>query len=158
MKLFAIAPILLLALCPTPANAASCGAQERVLRQAKLEAWPGYYRRQDVAGLRNFLADGFRLVAADGQVTTKAMELDWLARNPWRPQEFSYDIQSVECPTPSTAVVIGVGRVLRTGEHGARTAHLYTSSNYFVRIGARWRAVASHISGERTETDASPRR
>jgi hypothetical protein len=140
----------LLLVAPSLSSARECGDDEAALRKAKLEEWPGYYRRQDVEGLRAFLHGDFRVVSNDGTTSTREKEVAWLRDNPWMPSDFTYAIASIACPDADTAVVIGEGRSTRSKD-GARVAHRYTSSNVFLRDGGRWRPVLSHISGERSE-------
>lgn len=133
-----------------PLAAQSCGDQEAELRTIKLERWPGYYRSQDVDGLRRFLADDFVSIDGRGRTATKAEELQWLAANPWQPSDFEYRITSITCPAPDLAIIIGEGRSIRS-RNGARERHIYVSSNIFIRGADGWKAALSHISGERTE-------
>jgi hypothetical protein len=132
------------------ARAESCGADEATLRQLKLEAWPGFYQRQDVEGLGRFLAPGFEVIGADGKATGREEELRWLAANPWRAEGFRYTIARVSCPVPGTAIVTGEGRSIRRAADGTPTEHRYTSSNVLVKRDGTWRAVLSHVSGVRT--------
>lgn len=147
----AAAAILLAAIAaPAIAAAASCGEQETELRSIKLERWPGFYRDQDVVGLGRFLDDSFMVIDSSGKATPKADELRWLAANPWSPSDFVYQITSISCPTPEMAVIVGEGRSTRRDGTG-RISHRYVSSNVLVRDETGWRAVLSHISGERRE-------
>lgn len=148
MKTSVVVLFVIAAAAPWPA-AASCGAQEAVLRQIKLEAWPGYYRRQDAAGLGDFLHEGFRVIGGDGSVTSRAEELAWVAKSSWSPQRFVYTITSISCPQADTALVVGEGR-FEADKDGARYEHRYVSSNVLVLVGGRWRAALSHLSGERS--------
>ncbi len=143
---------MLLATIATPdiAIAGSCGAHESELRSIKLERWPGFYRDQDVTGLSNFLDDSFMVIDSSGTATPKADELLWLAANPWSPSDFVYQITSISCPTPEMAVIVGEGRSTRP-DGARRISNRYISSNVLVRSETGWRAVLSHISGERRE-------
>jgi ketosteroid isomerase-like protein len=145
-----LASALCLAVVAPAGLAGSCGTSEQALRQIKLERWPDLYRKQDVRGLAAFLAPDFRMIDGAGKVTTRQDELRWLAANPWTPSDFAYSIQSVTCPTPDLAMIIGEGRSTRAHE-GGRVRHSYMSSNMLVRTGRGWQAVLSHISGERKE-------
>jgi hypothetical protein len=133
-----------------PLAAQSCGDQEAELRTIKLERWPGYYRSQDIDGLRRFLADDFVLIDSRGQVSTKFEELEWLTANPWQSDHFEYRIRSVTCPAPNLAIIIGEGQSIRS-RNGVRERHTYVSSNSLVRSPDGWQATLSHISGENTE-------
>src|SRR5688572_19229314 len=58
----------------TPGRAADLDA----IRMAKVETWRQLYRNQDSAGLNDFLLDDFIVIGADGSLTTKAEEVEWL--------------------------------------------------------------------------------
>jgi Domain of unknown function (DUF4440) len=142
----ALTTILMSATQPVDQIKGSCGADEPAIKTIKLETWPGYYKRQDVEGLGSFLMDDFRLVAADGKITERQAELEWLAANPWQPTDFVYNIRSILCPVPNVAMIIGDGQSTRMID-GKRQMHRYTSSNTLIRQGGKWRAALSHISG-----------
>ena len=128
---------------------AFCGAEESVLREIKLKAWPSYYRNQDVTGLGAFLLEDFRVIGVDGAVSSRAETLEWLAKNRWDPKDFSYSISSITCPNSTTAIIVGEGRSKRK-QHDTWFEHRYVSSNVLVQMKGRWRAALSHISGERS--------
>lgn len=146
-----LAPFLLV-LAPIAAaeTPASCGAEEAVLRAIKLEQWPSYYRKQDVAGLASFLAPGFQVIGADGSSSPRSEELAWVAANPWKTENFVYTISSITCPLEDVAIIVGEGR-FTASEGAARVEHRYTSSNVLVRKDGHWRAAGSHISGEKSK-------
>jgi Domain of unknown function (DUF4440) len=134
------------------ANATSCGSAEAVLREIKLKTWPGYYRNQDVKGLADFLHEDFRIVGADGAVTPRSDELAWVKESPWNPTEFAYTVNSILCPAPGVALIVGEGRFkARNKDKNTWTEHRYVSSNVLVAFDGRWRAVSSHISGEQSK-------
>jgi Domain of unknown function (DUF4440) len=135
---------------PSAAQAATCGDQNAELRSIKLDRWPGFYRNQDVVGLGAFLDDAFVVIDSRGKVTTKAEELKWLANNPWSPSDFVYEISSITCPTADLAVIIGQGRSTRL-DGQRRFTHYYVSSNVLMKSSSGWRAITSHVSGERHE-------
>lgn len=131
-----------------PAAAASCGKDEAALREAKVVTWPELYRRQDTDGLAAFLAESFIMVSPDGNVSTRAEEIAWVAKHPWQPHQFSYTITRIDCPSPDVALIIGNGRSVRRDENGRVVVHSYASSNLFLLQSGRWRAAMSHVSGE----------
>lgn len=137
-----------LTVASAPATAASCGAHEQALREAKTITWPDLYRRQDVAGLAAFLTDTFVMIGADGQTSTRSEEIAWLRAHPWQPNDFQYAIDFVECPAPNIALIVGRGRSVRVDDKGRPVAHQYASSNVLVLDQGRWRAAMSHVSGE----------
>lgn len=132
------------------AGAATCGAEEAILREIKLKAWPNYYRTQDAAGLGKFLLEDFRIVGGDGSVSSRAEELAWVAKSPWNPKDFTYTISNITCPGPAIAIIVGEGR-FKGQTDGAWYEHRYVSSNILLRLDGRWRAALSHISGERSD-------
>ena len=128
-----------------PAYSAAC-RDDQELRRLKVEVWPALYVKQDYNGLRNFLHDDFRNVDADGLVTTKAEEVEWLRKNRWSADDFRFDITSIEC-AGDTAIVIGTGSSIEKREaDGSTVRAAYTSTNVFVRGRDGWHPIASHIS------------
>lgn len=148
----AVLALLLSATVAPPANAGSCGSLEPALREIKLKEWPGYYRRQDAKGLAEFLHEDFRIVGADGAVTPRSEEIAWVKTSPWNPTDFAYTINSVVCPAPAVAIIVGEGRFkARNEDKSAWIEHRYVSSNVLVSIDGKWHAVSSHISGEQSK-------
>ncbi len=117
------------------------------LREAKLKAWPDFYRRNDADGLAAFLADDFVAFGDDGSVETKEQAVAWVRANKWAnaENEFRYQISDIVFYGADTANVYGVGSFNGTSPSGACRMQ-YTSANIFVRQGARWRPAFSHTS------------
>ena len=113
---------------------------EATLRHFKTVLWPHAYRTQDVALLDRMLHDSFEMVDADGNVSTKQDELDFVAGNAWDPGEFEYRIERLAIYDDAFAVI--------TGE-GVASAYSYRSSNVLIKLDGEWRAIASHVSGVR---------
>lgn len=147
-----LATLLSMFVAPTPTSAATC-PDETALRSLKTEHWPSLYRQGDVEGLRALLHDEFRVVDAGGNVSTKADELDWLARNTYVAREFRYDITSIQCEGP-LAVIIGTGSMLDDADPAGKQRSSYVSSNVLIKDQGRWRAILSHVSG--IKSPASP--
>ena len=125
----------------------------QALRTAKLETWPGLYATQDADGLEAFLADDFVMIAADGSVSPKAAEVDWLRNNRWRAAEgFVYVIEDIVFLSQDAAIVYGYGQNPTVGPGGTPCPRRYVSSNTFRRDGGHWRPVLSHLSSEQCET------
>lgn len=147
-----IIALALLATHLVPAIASSCGAAEAVLRDIKLKTWPSFYRNQDVKGLAEFLHEDFHVVGADGSVSPRNDELAWVKKSSWNPTGFLYTVNSIVCPAPGVALIVGEGRFkARSKDKAAWIEHRYVSSNVLVAVDGRWRAVSSHISGEQSK-------
>lgn len=138
-----IGALLLLAFA-APDRAADLAA----LREAKLNAWPGYYRTNDADGLAAFLADGFVAMGDDGSTETKGDVVAWVRANKWAnaANAFRYDIKDIAFYGPDTANVYGVGSFDGKGADGTACRMRYTSANIFVREGGRWKPKFSHTS------------
>lgn len=156
MMRFLFSCFLVAAINTNPLDAAApIGAPDdrQALRTAKLETWPGLYASQDADGLDAFLADDFVMIAADGSLSPKTAEVEWLRNNRWRgAEDFAYVIEDVVFLSRDAAIVYGYGQSTGADSNGAPCAHRYVSSNIFRRDGAHWRPVLSHLSGERCET------
>jgi ketosteroid isomerase-like protein len=131
---------LLAAAAAAPADRADDIA---ALRQAKIHAWPGYYRRKDADGLAAFLADGFVALSHDGTRETKADAVAWVRANDWpnASNNFRYDIASIDFYAEDVANVYGSGSF-----DGEECRMRYTSANMFMRDGGRWKPIFSHTS------------
>jgi ketosteroid isomerase-like protein len=118
------------------------------LREAKLNAWPGYYRANDPDGLAAFLADGFVALSDDGSSETKAEVVAWVRANKWAggSNGFRYDIKDIAFYSENIANVYGVGSFDGKAADGSACRMRYTSANIFVREGGRWKPKFSHTS------------
>lgn len=134
---------LLLLFETTPERASDVAA----LRNAKLNAWPNYYKANDADGLAAFLADGF-VALSDGSSETKDQVVAWVRANKWAggSNAFRYDIQDIAFYGPDIANVYGVGSFDGKGADGGACRMRYTSANIFVRDGGRWKPKFSHTS------------
>ena len=63
------------------AHAAETSADEAAIRELKETLWPKAYFEQDTALLNRILAPEFQMVDGDGNWSTKAADLDWVAKN-----------------------------------------------------------------------------
>jgi ketosteroid isomerase-like protein len=124
-------------------------ADRAALEEAKLRTWPALYKASDADGLAQFLADGFVEFSDDGSRETKAQAVEWLRKNKWSGagNGFRYDITAIAFYGPDTANVYGIGSFDGKAADGTACRMRYTSSNIFVRQGARWRPTFSHTSG-----------
>ena len=91
--------------------------------------------------LDELLHESFEMVDADGNRSTKRNELDELAGTEWDPGEFEYRIERLSLYDGRFAII--------TGE-GVASSYRYRSSNVLMKDADRWRAVASHVSGVRS--------
>jgi ketosteroid isomerase-like protein len=130
------------------AQAPDRAADVAALRQAKLEAWPGFYKANDADGLAAFLADGFVALSDDGSAETKAQVVAWVRGNTWAggSNGFRYDIKDIVFYGPDTANVYGVGSFDGKSADGSACRMRYTSANIFVREDGRWKPKFSHTS------------
>lgn len=118
------------------------------LRDAKLRAWPAFYRDNDADGLQAFLADGFVVLSDDGSTETKPEVVAWVRANKWANAQgnFRYDIKDIVFYGADTANVYGAGSFDGKAPGGETCRMRYTSANIFVRERGRWRPKFSHAS------------
>jgi hypothetical protein len=124
------------------ATTTSLDDDKKTLRYVKEVLWPRSYREQDTALLGKILHDDFQMIDADGNLSDKAAELEWIQHNPWKVDSFRYDIQRLDVWPNGTAIVSGTGHMLSDS-----TESTYWSSNVFIKSDGTWRAVASQVSG-----------
>jgi hypothetical protein len=118
------------------------------LRELKEVLWPKAYREQDAALLARILADEFESIDAEGNVSTKAEELDYVRKNKPSYDSFRFVIRRLQIFENRTAVVSGTGYIetkAKEGKKGSKTE--YQSSNVFIERDGRWQAISSHVSG-----------
>ena len=115
-----------------------------ILRNFKTVLWPQAYRDGDAELLGRLLHDSFEMVDAEGNVSTKADELEYVANNLWDPGSFEYRIERLSIYDNGVAVV--------TGE-GVASKYRYRSSNVLVKEAGEWRAISSHVSGVQQESE-----
>ena len=113
---------------------------EAELRRIKTELWPRAYREQDTELLGRLLHESFQLIDGEGNRSTRAGELEWVAANAWDPGEFEYRIERLDIYDGQWAIVAG---------EGVASEYSYRSSNVLIKLDGRWQAVSSHVSGFR---------
>lgn len=140
------------ALCSTALlpnrTVAEDAADKARLREIKEVLWPRAYREQEVALLKEILADEFESIDAEGSRSTKAEELDYIAKNKPSYDSFRFEIRRLQIFENRTAVVSGTGYIEtqpKAGKEGSRME--YQSSNVFIERDGQWQAIASHVSG-----------
>jgi hypothetical protein len=126
-------------------------ADETTLIRIKTEVWPNFYLRQEAKDLDAFLDPAFVNIAPDGQLTTKAEELEGVRAKPWNPKNFRYTIKNFVWLSDDLVIVVGRGESDRTDGAGKPCRHGYASSNLLKRApdsALGWRALSSHVSGD----------
>lgn len=116
-----------------------------VLRNFKTVLWPQAYRTQDVELLDRLLHDSFEMIDGEGNRSTKKDELEYVSKAIWDPGSFEYRIERLQIYQGSFAVIAGTG---------VAETYTYKSSNFLVKENGAWRAIASHVSGRKSTSDA----
>ena len=116
-----------------------------VLRNFKTILWQQAYRTQDVELLDQLLHDSFEMIDGEGNRSTKKMELEYISKNQWNPGSFEFRIERLQIYQGKFAVIAGTG---------IAETYTYKSSNFLIKEDGVWRAIASHVSGRRSTTDA----
>jgi len=138
-----------------PNSTAATTADEQALRQFKLVDWPRAYREQNVQLLDRLLADEFERIGFNGERSSKQDELARVKATPPDYEKFSFEITRLSIFDNGTAIVSGTGTITGTDADGPYTT-TYSSSNVLLKRGGAWRAVASHVSGLKTERAPRP--
>ena len=121
---------------------------QKRLRELKEVLWPKAYREQDPALLAQILADEFESIDAEGSVSTKAEELDYVSKNKPSYDSFRFVIRRLQIFENRTAVVSGTGYIETKAKDGKKASKTeYQSSNVFLERDGRWQAISSHVSG-----------
>ena len=118
------------------------------LRELKEVLWPKAYREQDAALLAQILADEFESIDAQGNLSTKAEEIDWVRKNKPGYDSFRFVIRRLQIFENRTAVVSGTGYIETKAKDGKKASKTeYQSSNVLIERDGRWQAISSHVSG-----------
>ena len=128
------------------ANAADTSADEAAIRELKETLWPKAYFEQDTALLDRILAPEFQMVDGDGNWSTKAAELEWVAKNKPGYDSLTFVIRRLDVFGNGTAIAAGTGTI-RGKDEGGPYVGQYQSTNVLIKRDGQWRAVASHVSG-----------
>ena len=78
------------------AKAAGTSADEAAIRELKETLWPKAYFQQDTALLDRILAPEFQSVDDDGNWSTKAEEIAWVAKNKPSYESLTFAIRRLE--------------------------------------------------------------
>ena len=128
------------------AGAAEMSADEAAIRELKETLWPKAYFEQDTALLDRILAPEFQSVDDSGNWSTKAAELDWVAKNKPSYESLTFEIRRLDIFPNGTAIAAGTGTIRGRDENGPYVGQ-YQSTNVLIKRYGAWRAVASHVSG-----------
>ena len=98
--------------------------------------------------LAQILADEFESIDAQGNVSTKAEELDYVRKNKPSYDSFRFVIRRLQIFENRTAVVSGTGYIETKAKDGKKASKTeYQSSNVLIEGDGRWQAISSHVSG-----------
>ena len=128
------------------ADAADTSADEAAIRELKETLWPKAYFEQDTALLDRILAPEFQSVDDDGNWSTKAEEIEWVAKNKPSYESLAFEIRRLDIFPNGTAIAAGTGTIRGHDENGPYVGQ-YQSTNVLIKRDGEWRAVASHVSG-----------
>lgn len=145
MRPFALLFATIAIACASTA-AADISADEAALRELKELYWPKAYFEQDTKLLDRILAPEFQMVDGDGNWSTKADELAWVAKNKPGYESLAFSIRRLDIFENGTAIAAGTGTIRGTDEKGPYVAE-YQSTNVLIKRDGHWRAIASHVSG-----------
>ncbi|KER11122.1 MAG: hypothetical protein HY22_00125 [[Candidatus Thermochlorobacteriaceae] bacterium GBChlB] len=123
---------------------------EQVLRHLKEVLWPKAYREQDTLLLDELLDDKFQMVEANGDYSDKNLEIAYIKKNKPSYTSFNYKIERLDIFKNGTAVITGTGTIKGQNSNGNYTT-TYHSSNNFIKVKKKWKAINSHVSGVKTE-------
>jgi ketosteroid isomerase-like protein len=137
---------LALAFLAFGAAASDRAADEAAIRELKESLWPKAYFKQDTALLDRILAPEFQMVDGDGNWSTKAAELEWVAKNKPGYDSLTFEIRRLDLFENGTAIAAGTGTIRGRDDDGPYVAR-YQSTNVLIKRDGQWRAVASHVSG-----------
>ena len=126
-------------------------ADEAAIRELKEVLWPRAYFEQDTSLLDRILAPEFQMVDGDGNWSSKAEELAWVAKNKPSYESLTFAIRRLDVFENGTAIAAGKGTIRGTDEDGPYVAE-YQSTNVLIKRDGQWRAVASHTSGYKKVT------
>jgi hypothetical protein len=143
VSVLAAAVVLPIAL---PASPGEPPSDEVALRELKEVFWPKAYFEQDVKLLDRILADEFQMIEGEGNWSTKAEELDWVAGNKPAYDVLVFGIRRLDIFENGSAIVAGTGTMRGTDDDGPYVAE-YQSTNVLIKRDGVWKAVASHVSG-----------
>jgi hypothetical protein len=129
-------------------RAAEPSGDEAALRELKEVLWPKAYFEQDTELLDRILADDFQMIDGEGNWSTKAEEIKWVATNKPAYDSLVFEIKRLDIFDNGSAIVAGIGTIRGRDDEGAYVAE-YQSTNVLIKRNGLWQAVASHVSGYR---------
>ncbi len=117
-----------------------------VLKYLKEVEWPKAYQQQDTTLLNRILAESYQRIDANGNISTKQEEMAYIKQHKPSYTSFRFQITRLEIFHGYAAIISGTGHAVGKDKDGDYTM-TYQSSNFFIKQGDLWKAVASHISG-----------
>lgn len=149
--LFPIFASILLMSCSSSSNSTVITASDKdALREFKTLHWPKAYSEQDTALLSKLLHDDFEMMDDNGDVFSKADEMEYVAKYGPSYNEFDFQITRLSLFPNGTAVVSGIG-TMKGIDAGEAYITTYKSSNTLVKQAGEWKAINSHVSGVKEE-------
>ena len=121
---------------------------KEVLTYLKEVEWPKAYREQDTLLLGRILGEDFQMIDNGGKWFTKKDELAWIKENAMQNDSFWYEIKRMDLLPNGTALICGTGHILND-----TVKSTYQSSNILIKRKGVWKAIASHVSGFKSEND-----
>lgn len=121
-------------------------SDEEKLRYFKKILWRKAYAEQDTKLLDRLLHKKFQFIDNNGNVTTKADEMEYISKNKPTYDSFVYTIKRLDIFKNGTAIIAGEGRVKGKNEKG-KYEYKYQSSNVLIKRNGIWKAISSHVSG-----------
>jgi hypothetical protein len=144
------------AAAPSTASAPTTAPADEAAVRARERAWLDAYEQRDPVAMADVLAEGFLITFQDGHRRTKAETVESVRR----PRASSNSSRFTTRGTVALArdgVIILVGDVIetRTEPQGERRDVVSTYTDTWIREGATWRVLASHLSRAPTPAAAA---
>ena len=127
-------------------HAQSRADEEQELRSIMEVQWTQAYQSQDTKTLDHLLAEEYQMIDASGNVFKKNDELKYLKDFKPTYDSFEFNTSRADIFENKTAVIAGLG-VIKGQDLEGKYQTIYHSSNVFIKRGAEWQAISSHVSG-----------
>jgi hypothetical protein len=156
---FIFPALVFAAALPALAASPAPSSDEAALLQLKQHDWPKAYFTQNTKLLDAILHDKFQMIDASGEKSSKAQEMDYVAKNKPGYACLTYKVTRLDIFPNGTAIVSGEGTVIGLPKAGLVSTTNYQSTNVMLKVEGKWKAVASHVSGikQATATVANPK-
>ena len=123
---------------------------QEILSKLKIISWVQAYTKQDTALLNELLHEKYLLTDDNGDRYTKKDEMEYVTDYGPSYDEFNFKISTLDIFENGTAIIIGEG-ILKGIEGNETYITKYQSSNTFIKIDGKWKAINSHVSGTKEE-------